>query len=68
MIAGYAAYFGAYDIDERGGFVVHHRHGHLRPNQVGVDAKRFFEFAGNELTLTVAPARNVRLTWRRVGG
>ena len=68
IIAGYVAYFGTYDIDERGGFVVHHRQGHLRPNQVGVDAKRFFEFAGNELTLTVAPARNVRLTWRRVRG
>ena len=31
-------------------------------------AKRLFEFAGNELTLTVVPARNARLTWRRVGG
>ena len=68
IIRGYAAYFGTYDVDERGGFVVHHRRGHLRPNQVGVDAKRFFEFAGDGLTLTVAPAKNARLTWRRVSG
>jgi hypothetical protein len=67
-IAGYVAYFGTYDVDEGEGFVIHHREGHLRPNQVMVDAKRFFEFAGNELTLTVAPAREVRLTWRRIGG
>lgn len=65
-IAGYVAYFGTYEVDERQRFVIHHRQGHLRPDQVGVEAKRFFEFANDELTLTVAPARNTRLTWRRI--
>jgi hypothetical protein len=64
ILAGYTAYFGTYEIDEDGGFVIHKRQGHLNPNRL-VDAKRFFEFTGDELTLTVAPARNLRLTWRR---
>jgi hypothetical protein len=68
ILAGYTAYFGTYEIDESGGFVMHQRLGHLNPNRVVVDAKRFFEFSGDELTLTVAPARNLKLTWRRVRG
>jgi hypothetical protein len=32
-----------------------------------VDAKLFFEFNGDELTLTVAPARELRLTWWEMG-
>lgn len=65
-LRGYVAYFGTYEINERESYVVHHRQGHLSPNQVGVDAKRFFEFDRDRLTLFVAPSRNLRLTWRRV--
>lgn len=65
-LRGYVAYFGTYEINERESYVVHHRQGHLSPNQVGVDAKRFFEFDRDRLTLYVAPSRNLRLTWRRV--
>ena len=65
-IRGYVAYFGTYEVNEGESYVVHHRRGHLSPSQVGVDAKRFFEFSGDRLTLYVAPSRNLRLTWRRI--
>ncbi len=68
LFRGYVAYFGTYDVNERESYVIHHRRGHLYPNQVGVDAKRFFEFSDDKLTLTVAPSRNFRLTWQRVDG
>ena len=54
-LRGYVAYFGTYEINERESYVVHHRRGHLSPNQVGVDAKRFFEFDRDRLTLIFAP-------------
>ena len=63
---GYTAYFGTYDINAQEGFVTHHRAGHLNPDNVGDDAKRFYAFSGDRLTLTVAPARRNRLTWRRI--
>ena len=63
---GYVAYFGTFDVNESEGYVVHHRLGHLNPSQVGVDAKRFYEFVDDKLTLTVAPGRNFRLTWQRL--
>ncbi len=68
LFRGYVAYFGTYDVNESESYVIHHRKGHLYPNQVGVDAKRFFEFSDDKLTLTVAPSRNFRLTWQRVDG
>ena len=66
LLRGYVAYFGDYEINESESYVIHHRRGHLYPSQVGVDAKRFFEFSDDLLTLTVAPSRNFRLTWQRV--
>ena len=63
---GYTAYFGTYDVNAQKGFVIHHRTGHLNPNNVGDEAKRFYAFSGDTLTLTVAPARRGRLTWRRI--
>lgn len=66
LLRGYVAYFGDYEINEAESYVVHHRRGHLYPNQVGVDAKRFFEFSEGKLILTVAPSRNFRLIWQRV--
>ncbi|UCG88296.1 MAG: lipocalin-like domain-containing protein [Gemmatimonadota bacterium] len=67
ILEGYTAYYGTYEVNEREGFVIHKRLGHLNPNRVVIEAKRFFEFAGDELTLTVAPTRDLRFTWRRVG-
>ena len=66
LLRGYVAYFGDYEINASEGYVIHRRRGHLYPSQVGVDAKRFFEFSDGLLTLTVAPSRNFRLTWQRV--
>lgn len=63
---GYLAYFGRYEVDEVEGSVTHHLEGALYPNWIGDGLKRFYEFSGNRLTLTVAPARVSRLTWERV--
>ena len=65
VILGYTAYFGTYEVNEREGYIVHHRRGHLDPTQVGTDAKRFFKFTGDRLILTL-PSREVRLIWKRV--
>lgn len=63
---GYTAYFGPFEVNAREGFIIHHRTGHLNPDNVGVDAKCFFAFADDKLTLTVAPENRNRLTWRRL--
>ena len=63
---GYTAYFGTYEVNAQEGFIIHHRTGHLNPDAVGDDAKRFYVFADDTLTLTVAPASRSRLTWRRL--
>jgi ABC-type cobalt transport system substrate-binding protein len=67
-IGGYAAYFGTFTPDEGGGFVTHHLEGSLNPGMAR-DQKRFFEFAGDKLTLQPPPAANgnkTRLTWQRM--
>jgi hypothetical protein len=67
-IGGYAAYFGTFTPDEAGGFVTHHLEGSLNPGMAR-DQKRFFEFAGDKLTLQPPPAANgnkTRLTWQRM--
>jgi hypothetical protein len=65
VIIGYTAYFGTYEVNEREGYVVHHRRGHLFPTQVGTDAKRFFKFTGDRLILTLS-SRETRLIWKRI--
>jgi len=65
VIIGYTAYFGTYEVNEREGFVVHLRRGHLVPKQVGIGAKRFFKFTGDRLILTL-PSREGRLIWKRL--
>jgi hypothetical protein len=67
-IAGYAAYFGTFTINEADGSVTHHLQGSLNPG-MAPDQKRFFELAGNRLTLKPPPAANgnqSRLTWERM--
>jgi hypothetical protein len=68
MIEGYTAYFGTFTIDEAAGAVTHRLEGSLNPG-MATDQKRFFELAGNRLTLKPPPAANgnqSRLTWERV--
>ena len=68
----YTAYFGSFTVDEKGQFVVHHREGQINPGGV-VDAKRFYDFEGDRLILTPAPAdgggketATRRLIWERL--
>ena len=65
------AYCGTYDVDEAGGFVVHHVELDLSPNRTGTDRKRFFTISGDRLVLRPAPplppgVRDWTVTWQRV--
>jgi Lipocalin-like domain len=67
-IAGYAAYFGTFTINEADRSVTHHLQGSLNPG-MAPDQKRFFDLAGNRLTLKPPAAANgnqSRLTWERM--
>lgn len=69
-IASYSAYYGPYTVNEAEGFVVHHRVGQIDPGGE-VDAKRFYDFVGDRLILTPAPAMGGkeeatrRIVWER---
>ena len=73
---GYIAYFGPYEVNEAKGVVIHHLEGSIFPNQVGTDNIRYYEFSGDQLTLTVtnmidgkiAPksSSTAYLVWKRV--
>ncbi len=70
--AGYAAYFGTYEVNEREGVVIHHVEGSILPNMEGGDQRRKFTLQGDKLILE-PPAflangekRARRLTWQRV--
>lgn len=52
---GYLAYFGRYEVDEEEKIVIHHVVGCSFPNWIGQPQKRFFAFAGNQLTLSTPP-------------
>ena len=54
-LRGYSGYFGPYTVNEEEGYVVHHRVGQTNPGGE-VDAKRYYDFVGNKLILTPAPA------------
>lgn len=64
IVRDYVAYFGTYEVDSDGQFVIHHRDGHLVPNVIGDDAKRFFEVDGDKLTLS-PPGGAARRVWKR---
>jgi hypothetical protein len=68
VIGGYVSYFGDYEVNLTEGTVSHRRIGHLDPDMVDTTVKRFFEFDGDLLRLIPAPARTLRLTWRRISG
>ncbi len=70
-IGTYSAYYGPYTVHEAEGFVVHHRVGQIDPGGE-VDAKRFYDFVGDRLVLTPAPASGGkeqatrRIVWERL--
>ena len=67
-IAGYAAYFGTFTVNQAEGHVTHHLQGSLNPG-MAPDQKRWFEFSGTRLTLRPPSAPNgnqSRLTWERL--
>jgi len=65
----YIAYCGTYEV--MGDRVVHHTEMSLFPNSCGTDQVRFYEFAGDQLTLRTPPIlwdgvnRTAELVWRR---
>ena len=52
---GCISYYGPYELNEDGGFVIHHVDGSLFPNWEGQDQKRYFKLSGNRLTLRTPP-------------
>jgi len=69
VLAGYAAYFGTYTVDENARTVTHHRQGNINPGGID-DGVRHYEFTpGDQLILTPQvkpPAPPVHLTWERL--
>jgi Lipocalin-like domain len=69
---GYVSYGGSYEINEQERFVIHRLQLSWFPNLVGTEQKRFFEFAGDRLTLKTPPltvfgeAQVHRLVWERL--
>ena len=69
---GYISYFGSYDVNEQECFVIHRLHLSWFPNWVGTEQKRYFEFAGDRLTLRTPPltlleeAQVHSLIWQRL--
>ena len=54
-IQTYGSYFGPFSVNEDEGYLVHHRVGHLNPEQAGTDAQRFFDLTDSTLTLRPPP-------------
>jgi len=52
---GCISYYGSYELDAEGGFVVHRVEGSLFPNWEGEGQKRFFELSGDRLRLRTPP-------------
>jgi hypothetical protein len=69
-LTGYSAYFGTYEVNLGGGYVVHHVQGSIHFSYLHTDQKRFFAFQGKHLTLTLTSTvegetRTSRLLWER---
>jgi len=69
---GYISYCGSYEVNERERFVIHRLQLSWFPNWVGTEQKRYFEFAGDRLTLKTPPltvlgeAQVHSLIWQRL--
>ena len=61
----YMAYYGRYEVDASRRVVTHLRENHTSPAQATEEAARGFEFDGDLLILTVEPARQRRVVWRK---
>jgi hypothetical protein len=59
---GAISYYGAYELDRKGGYVLHHVEGSVFPNWEGQSLKRYYELAGQRLELRTPPMS------RRSGG
>jgi len=72
-MTSYVGYTSRWELDEDGGFVIHHIELSAFENLVGWKQKRFVELSGDELTLTTMPRilhgaeRSVAIVWRRAG-
>jgi Lipocalin-like domain len=69
---GYISYCGSYEVNEQERFVIHRLQLSWFPNWVGTEQKRFFELAGDRLTLKTPPVTVLgegqvhRLIWQRL--
>ena len=61
---GNVAYFGRYEVDAARRVVTHKRE-YTTSGNAAVDAVRGFEFDGDLLILTIEPARQLRVVWRK---
>lgn len=52
---GVVSYFGSFEFNPEGGYVIHHVEGSLFPNWEGNPQKRFFELEGKRLKLSTPP-------------
>ena len=52
---GCISYYGSYELNAKGGFVVHQVEGSLFPNWEGEGQKRYLEFSGDHLKLCTPP-------------
>jgi hypothetical protein len=70
---GYVNYCGSYEVNEQERFVIHRLKLSWFPNLVGTEQKRYFDFAGDRLTLKTPPltlfgeVQVHRLVWERIG-
>jgi hypothetical protein len=65
FIAGYAAYYADYSVNDKTKVVTHKRLGHVNIEEVK-DVQRSYIFKDDLLILSPLPDGNVRLIWTRV--
>jgi hypothetical protein len=66
VLAGFASYFGAFDVDEKAQIVNRHMQGALVPSWVGADLRRAYRFSGSCLVFTSSlPGTVTDLIWER---
>jgi hypothetical protein len=54
---GCISYFGSYEFNAEGGYILHHVESSLFPNMDGSVQKRFFDLDGNRLQLKTQPIK-----------
>ncbi len=63
----FMSYFGSFTVEEAAGTVTHHVDGATFPNWIGTDLVRSYDFAGDQLTLSLERPDGTRhaLVWQR---